>query len=256
MTIPFVLAGTVLREMVRRKDLFALLAVTLLLMGLGASLNVFNLSNVSAYLIELGLTLVLLFAVGITITAAARQLPAEIEAKTIYPLLARPITRGQLLVGKYLGVLAAAELSLALFAAAMTAVLWAKGAHFSPAYWQALYLYGALLAIVAALAIFFSTVTSSPAVTVAVTLILTVALLSFPGQPVEAALAGNGVSRTLGAVLLTTLPRLDLFDLKQRATFDWGAIPWTIVIALTAYAAVYASLLLGGGWLVLRRRAL
>lgn len=96
----------VLLEGLRRRDFY----VVLILMGLflvGAF--VARLAGVqneatAGLLLNLGLTLAVLSAHVLTLLAAARQLPDELEYRTIYPLLAKPISRGQLLIGKWVAV--------------------------------------------------------------------------------------------------------------------------------------------------------
>lgn len=93
----------VLLENMRRRDFY----VVLILMGLymvGAL--VARLAGVqneatAGLLLNLGLTLASLSAHAIALLAAARQMPNEMEQRTIYPLLAKPIRREQLLLGKW-----------------------------------------------------------------------------------------------------------------------------------------------------------
>src|SRR2546430_9691014 len=96
-------ASVVIKELYRRKDfyvLFVLTAVITLLMG---ALNFFNDDKTVRYLKEICLLLIWISALAIAVGTSARQIPAERENRTIFPLLAKPITRGQLFAGKFLG---------------------------------------------------------------------------------------------------------------------------------------------------------
>jgi hypothetical protein len=100
-----------------------------------------------------------------------------------------------------------------------------------------------------------STVVSAP-VNIVCSLLLVFAMLSCSGPAAEQALAASPPQRVLGAAIFTLAPRLDLLDLKQRATFDWGPISPAMVLTLSGYAAVYTAALLAGGCLLFRRKAL
>jgi ABC-type transport system involved in multi-copper enzyme maturation permease subunit len=67
------------------------------------SLNFFNDDRIVRYLKDACLLLIWLSSLVIAITTTARQIPAERESRTIYPLLAKPVGRGEFVVGKFLG---------------------------------------------------------------------------------------------------------------------------------------------------------
>src|SRR5512133_732820 len=97
------LSGVVIKELYRRKDfyvLFVLTAVITLLMG---SISFFNDAKIARYLKDVCLLLIWISALVIAIATTARQIPAEKENRTIFPLLAKPVSRGQLIAGKFLG---------------------------------------------------------------------------------------------------------------------------------------------------------
>lgn len=91
-------------EILRRKDFYVLL----LLMGLYvAAIAVAALVGVKdsatiLFLLNLGVTLALFAAHLLTLLTAARQIPDELENRTLYPLLAKPVSRVDYLVGKWL----------------------------------------------------------------------------------------------------------------------------------------------------------
>src|SRR5271163_676997 len=96
-------AGVVIKELYRRKDFYVLFIITVLICLVMASVNVFNDSKVARYLKEICLLLVWVSSLVIAVTTAARQIPAERENRTLLPLLAKPVTRPQLIFGKFFG---------------------------------------------------------------------------------------------------------------------------------------------------------
>src|SRR5947208_9052141 len=92
--------------------LFVLIALITVILG---SVNFFNEAHIVRYLKEICLFLIWISSLVIAITTAARQIPAERESRTIFPLLAKPVTRSQVVVGKFMGCWQAAGISLIVF---------------------------------------------------------------------------------------------------------------------------------------------
>ncbi len=94
----------VLLEITRRKDLYVLF----MLMGvfvLGVlAVSAVGIENASTatFLLNLGMTLAYFSSHALTLFLAARQVPDDLENRTIYPLLARPVSRDVYLLGKWL----------------------------------------------------------------------------------------------------------------------------------------------------------
>jgi ABC-type transport system involved in multi-copper enzyme maturation permease subunit len=96
--------------------------------------------NAPRVLSNLGSASVALYGAGVAIVLSATALHREIELKTLFPILARPIARWEYVVGKYLGTL----LTLAVFVLGNAAVfLAALAAAGGTPLWQPLAL-GAL----------------------------------------------------------------------------------------------------------------
>ncbi len=111
----FAVAGIVIKEMYRRKDFYVLLILTVLITGVMGSVTFFNDDKIVRYLKELCLLLIWISSLVIAITTIARQMPSERENRTIFPLLAKPISRGELLIGKFLGCWLACGIALVCF---------------------------------------------------------------------------------------------------------------------------------------------
>src|SRR2546426_1081035 len=109
------IAGVVLKELYRRKDFYVLFVITAVITLVMGSVTFFNQENISRYLKEICLFLIWAAALVIVVTSTVRQIPAEREQRTLFPLLAKPVTRLQLLLGKFLGCWLASGLSLVLF---------------------------------------------------------------------------------------------------------------------------------------------
>ena len=101
--------------MYRRKDFYVLLILTVAISLLMGSINFFNDDSIVRYLKAGCLMLIWISSLVIAISTIARQLPMEKESRTIFPLLAKPISRAQLVTGKFLGCWLATGLALLCF---------------------------------------------------------------------------------------------------------------------------------------------
>src|SRR5829696_4298170 len=105
----------VLKEMIRRKDFYVLFVITALITLVMGSVSIFNDQSIAGYLKELALLLIWICSLVIAISTTARQLYSEKENRTIFPLLAKPVSRSQLLLGKFFGCWIATGLALFVF---------------------------------------------------------------------------------------------------------------------------------------------
>ncbi len=105
MTFPIlVVAKNTHLEMIRDRVLYFVVVFTILFMGLSFALGQLSYNEIFRLSVSLGLAGIHLCYAGLTIFLGCSVFNREIEHKTIYTLLIRPITRSEYLVGKYLGL--------------------------------------------------------------------------------------------------------------------------------------------------------
>lgn len=114
-----VIALNTYREAVRARVLLGLFALALGTGGYSLIVGQFALKDSLRVMSDLGSASISLYAVIVAVVLGATSLYRELELKTIFPILARPIRRSEYLVGKYLGTL----LTLAVFVAANAGAL-------------------------------------------------------------------------------------------------------------------------------------
>jgi len=190
----------------------------------------------------------------LTVLIAARQLPDEVQRRTIYPLLARPIARGQLLFGKWLTAFVMAGVSFVFLAGTAYALLLLLGIPLKPIFGQYLLLkllgIGWLCALVVALSVYLT-----PAANITLSLILAFGSGLF-GRLLLMAHWERGVSALGINWLYGVLPHYDLFDMSQKVVYDWSPVPWWVLGAMGLYALASGGLYLLLGWLRLRKQVL
>jgi len=122
-----------------------------------ASQSFFQIQGVSRYVKDLGYSFITLFSMLISITVSARQLPDEIEKRTIYPLLAKPVGRSQVVTGKFLGGALASVISFTAFFAVYAVFFVVEGAKGEGILLAQSYVFGIFfLCLMSAMAVFFS----------------------------------------------------------------------------------------------------
>src|ERR1041384_4207278 len=157
------IASVVIKELYRRKDFYVLFVLTALITLLLGSMTLFNDPNIVRYVKEICLLLIWISALVISIITAARQIPAERESRTIFPLLAKPVTRAHVVVGKFVGCWLACGLALIVFYLFFGVVSGSRENHWPLIqYLQALWLQWIMLGVVVALVLLGSVVFTAP----------------------------------------------------------------------------------------------
>ena len=114
-----VIALNTYREAVRARVLHGLFALAVATAGYALVVGAFALNAGSRVVSDLGAASISVYGIVVAVVLGATSLYRELELKTIFPILARPIRRSEYLVGKFLGTL----LTLAVFIAANSGVL-------------------------------------------------------------------------------------------------------------------------------------
>lgn len=249
-------AGTIFTEAVRRREIYVIVIVTIAMLVLAATVRFFDLRELVKFYTEISLKTMSVATMLTVIVLAARQLPREFERRTIYPLLAKPLSRAEFVIGKYLGVVAAGVFCFALF---MGVFLIGRIVGDYPIAWlpfiQYIYLQSCLVALLAALAFVLSMVMNfDSTVTVAV-------LIYMLGQALTNALVLlYGYSTAPGqAVLLFlnyTIPQPALFDVSARLVHNWPPVTTRAMAMVTRYALMFIIPYLAISYLLMRRRPL
>ena len=106
------ITGNTLTELTRLKVFYVLLLFALVLIGNSIFMAQFTFQQEFQVLKDIGLGAMSLFTSLLAIVATARLLPQDIEDRTVYTILAKPVTRFEYLAGKLAGVLLLLAISL------------------------------------------------------------------------------------------------------------------------------------------------
>jgi Cu-processing system permease protein len=251
------LASIVVKELYRRKDfyvLFVLTAVITLVMG---SVSFFNDAKIARYLKEICLLLIWISALVIAIATTARQIPAERENRTIFPLLAKPVSRAQVVVGKFAGCWLATGMALLVFYLFFGVISGSREHHWPLLqYVQAMWLQWVMLAIVISLALLGSVVFAAPSSNGTIVLVVVLGILMLGRHLNQVALQQGEPLRTIVYAIYFLIPHIEWFDVRDLVVYNHGLVAWVDCALATLYAGVYVAWLLFATWLVFRHKTL
>jgi ABC-type transport system involved in multi-copper enzyme maturation permease subunit len=254
----FAVAGIVIKELYRRKDFYVLFIITIVICLVMASVNIFNDTQIIRYLKELCLLLIWVSSLVIAITTTARQIPAEREQRTLLPLLAKPLSRTQLILGKFLGCWLACGVVLFCFYVFFGALA-ASREHAWPLlnYFQAAFLHWVTLGAVIALTLLGSLVFAAPSSNSTICFVIVVTILSVGRYLSQVALSLHEPSRSIIDSLYFVMPHFEwAFGMRNLIVHDWPRIGWGFVGLDALYSLAYAAVFLVAACLVFRRKAI
>jgi ABC-type transport system involved in multi-copper enzyme maturation permease subunit len=221
------------------------------------SVNFFDDSSIVRYLKDICLLLIWISTLIIAVVTTARQIPAEKESRTIFPLLAKPVSRGQLIVGKFLGCWLACGIALVVFYLFFIIVTGARAHEWHlVAYLKVIGLQWMMLGVVVAMTLLGSVVFSAVSSNATICLIAVFGILFLGEHLGKIALRQ---SEPVSSVLYTAyfcIPHLELFDVRQQVVNDQPLPGFSDCGLATLYAASYAGAILFATWLVFRRKSL
>jgi ABC-type transport system involved in multi-copper enzyme maturation permease subunit len=253
----FAVAGVVIKELYRRKDFYVLFILTVVICLVMASVNIYNNNEIIRYIKALCLLLIWVSSLVIAITTTARQIPAEREQRTLLPLLAKPLSRTQLIFGKFLGCWLACGLVLICFYAFFGALA-ASREHTWPVlnYFQAAFLHWITLGVVIALTLLGSLVFAAPSSNATICFVMAAAILCVGRYLDRVALSLAEPFRSVVYAIYFAMPHLEIpFEMRNLIVHDWPLIGWNFVSLDALYLLAYAVMFLLAACLVFRRKA-
>jgi ABC-type transport system involved in multi-copper enzyme maturation permease subunit len=259
------IAVNVFRESVRDKVLYNLVLFATLMIGASYLLGQLTAGQDVKIIKDLGLSATSVFGLFIAVFIGIGLVSKEVERRSVYSLLPKPIHRYELILGKYAGLMLTLVVNIAIMTCAFYAVLAYTAWGIDPAVeaaWDAPALDPALLKaiglvliellLVTAIALFFSTF-STPMLSAALTFgLFVVGHLSTDLRNFDQVLDSPAAIR-LARGLYWVLPNLSQFDVKAQVVHG-QPVPIGYMALTTGYAALYTLMLLTMAVFIFSRR--
>jgi ABC-type transport system involved in multi-copper enzyme maturation permease subunit len=252
MTAVAAVAQVTFREVLRRKVQVNLLFFGALLIVASFLISELTLGEMHRILSDLGLSAMQLIGTLIAVFVGATLVAGDVERRVLYPVIAKPISRSRYLAGRYLGLAAALIVNLLVMGAVLAGVLVFEARSLRPidaAFLSAVALQGVQFLVVAAVALLFSSVTST---TLASIFTLAIAVAGQLSNEMRALWQGG--ARWLPRLLWYLLPNLGSLTANDAVIYRTPPPADAWLAAL--YGLLYAATALALGALAFERRDL
>jgi len=244
------------REAVRDRVLYNLIAFAVLISGAAVLVGEISIDIERLVVVNLGLTVVSLFGVVIAIFIGIGLVSKEIERRTLYNVLSRPVRRWEFVVGKFLGLTGTLVVNTFFMAIGVFLALLYVAHKFERAdVWVIVALYFIVLEflIVCALSLFFSSF-STPIMSALFTFALFV-IGSLAEDLRGFARITHGFTGAVATAIAYVVPNFSAFNIINQAAHGF-AVPGQLILYNTLYALLYSAMAISGAVLIFQRRNL
>ncbi|HXD74635.1 MAG TPA: ABC transporter permease [Vicinamibacterales bacterium] len=243
------------RESVRDKVMYSLVAFALLLIVISYILGQLTAGQDLKIMKDLGLSSIAVFGLFMSLFIGIGLVSKEVERRSVYSLLAKPIRRADIVIGKYLGLVLTLLVNVAVMTLALYLVLayvgWGENQYarlareapaVDPAMMKAVALTLVQLMIVTATALFFSTF-STPILSAALTFGVYVAGFFSADLKNFDQVVQSPVAVALARGLYYVLPNLGAFDVTAQVVHGIP-VGWRYLLLTSGYGLTYIVILL------------
>ena len=248
------IAKQTLEDMLRRKILLIVLIVAVGMIALGPSVGFLSPRESSAVLRSLGLAVILIAGLLITILSGIQVIPTEIERRTIYTVLSKPVQRYEFILGKFLGGLTTVFVMIAAMGIVFLGVLrWQEGNFATPMLVGVTMTFFQMM-LLGAMAIFFSTF-ATPVVNFFMSFGLFI--VGNRSTVTEALTTNkNPITKSLATIVHYAVPNFGNFNIQNKLIHPEVQIAneQVFVVQNIVYSLVYSAVLLILAILVFDRR--
>lgn len=258
-------AINVFRESVRDRVPYNLVIFALLLMGASYVLGQLTAGQDVKIIKDLGLAAISTFGLFIAIFIGIGLVSKEVERRSIYALLAKPVTRAQFITGKYTGLILTLTVNVTAMTIGLYLVLayigWGATADMKaaweapvmdPALLKAVILITVELMLITAIAVFFSTF-STPLLSAALTFGLYVAGHFNADLKNLDQVVTSRPTIWLARAAYHVLPDFSAFDVKTEVVHGLP-VSAGYIVTTAAYGGLYIVALLVAATLIFSRR--
>ena len=238
-----VIARQVMKEAARRRTL-----PVLVLFGCGVILSAsflsfFQLGVEIKFFKDVAMTVIFLFGTMATLILVSTQLSGEIESRTIYNVLSKPVRRWELVVGKFIGAIVAIALSIAPMVGILIVFIYTdRGGSILEAV-KASYLLWLAFAVLSAVALGIASFASSIIAGSVTVLIFVASYLKGALTTYVAVVSRSGLAVYLTQAMYYLMPNFENFNTRTAVVHD-RIIPWIYVGRTSLYALALTALFL------------
>jgi ABC-type transport system involved in multi-copper enzyme maturation permease subunit len=244
------------REAVRDRVLYNLIVFALLLVASSFIFGQISIGIERLILVNLSLTAISVFGIVIAIFIGIGLVSKEIEKKTLYTILARPLSRWEFIVGKFFGLAGTLIVNVVLMSAGFFGALFFQMRHFQAEdRWLLVAVYFIILELIliTAIALLFSTY-SSPLMSSIFTLAILIIGIFAEDLRTFAAMM-HGLPRWIAIVAARIVPNFGSLNVISSVAHG-QPVAGSLIFYNTIYALLYSAAAVAGAILIFERRNL
>ena len=251
---PWAIARQTVKEALRRRVMWIFLVCGVFLIALGPLFGFLSPKDSQTVLRSLGLAAILLAGLFITIVTCIYLIPVEIERRTIYTVLSKPVQRYEFVLGKFLGGFLTVFINILAMGVVFLIMLYFQEKHIAPEMVKGVVLTFFQMMLLAALSIFFSTF-ATPVVNFFLSFgIFLIGNLSSVTDSLTT--NKNVLIRGAGNIVHYILPNFGNFNIQNSIIHPEQDItnPNIYIRNIIIYAFIYSAVLLIGAIMIFDRR--
>lgn len=244
------------REAVRDRVLYNLVVFVLLLIASAPLFSAISIDIEHLALVNVGLTSISLFGVIIAIFIGIGLVAKEIEKKTLYTILSRPVRRWEFIVGKYFGLMMTLVVNAALMTVGFYAALLITARQLSAADARllvAIYFIILQFLMVTAITLLFSSF-STPIFSAVFSFAL-FAIGTFSEDLRGFAALSHGLTKVFATAAAYLVPNISAFNVILQVSHS-QPVNTSLIGFNTLYALLYSAAVTAGAVIIFERRNL
>ena len=240
------------REAIRDRVLLNIFFFSLVMVGLSIVMSKWSLGQEQKLMIDFGLTIISLFGLLVAVFIGIGLVYKEIDRRTIYIILSKPIKRSQFVIGKFLGLASTLLVLLVLMGGILCGFLLLFGGTvpglllvaIGLLYWEMLIMLGISLA--------FSCVT-----TPMISALMSIFLYIIGHLSADIRILGPGIDSAPASYIMTglyyVLPNLERFNISAEVVHNLPISAGAIIMA-SIYGIIYSIALIVLATIILNKR--
>ncbi len=255
------------KEGIRNRAIYGISIIALLLLSANLIISGMVMREIGKVAVDMALSAVSFAGLLVVLFVGINLMAKDLDRRTIYMVLSRPISRSQYVVGKFLGMVLLLLVTMAVlggFAIASVLLVQAGYPDYAlgiswPSIGLALFFSTLSLILLTALSFVFASLTSTSFITLVLTLVTYIIgqsisdVKALVDAPESVGIHVSPAATKLVHAAYYLFPNLSLFDIKTQAAHAL-AVPLSYVFSTLAYGVVYTCLAITVAALIFRRR--
>ena len=235
------IAANTFREAVRDRILYLFVGFAVVMVVSTKLFGLLTVGDETRIIKDIGLAAMQFFSMLIAVMMSMLLVSREVESRTVFNILAKPVRRWQFLIGKYLGLVAIVAANLVLITVVLLAMVLLYSGQWDPMLIFTAAMTMLEMSVLAAFAILFAVLTKPILGSLMTLAVFVVGHMSADLWLLTRQLPG-AFTRAVIAVVYYLVPNLERFDFRSEVVHDLPipppAVGWAVVYALAFVVAV------------------